>query len=38
MTTLSLGQIIIIVLLCFLLFGDIPKIKQKIKNFIKNNK
>lgn len=36
MTTFSLGQIIIIIFLCFLLFGDIPNLKQKIKTFLDN--
>ena len=35
MTTFSLGQIIIIILLTFLIFGDVSKIKRKIKNYTK---
>ena len=38
MTTFSLGQIIIIVLLTFLIFGDISKIRRKIKDYTKKDK
>ena len=38
MTTFSLGQIIIIILLLILMFGDISKIKSFVKKMTDNNK
>jgi hypothetical protein len=35
MKTVSIIQIIILILLGFLLFSDISKIKQKIKSYVK---
>ena len=35
---ISIPQIIILILLVFLLFGDLKKTKRKIKNFIEYTK
>lgn len=37
MRNISFGQILVLVLVCFLLFGDFMVVKKKIKSFIKNS-
>lgn len=38
MRTISLSQLIVFILICFLLFGDLTKVKKHIKNLMRQIK
>ena len=37
MRNISFGQILILILICFLLFGDFVSVKKKLSAFVKNS-
>lgn len=37
MRNISFGQILVLLLLCFLLFGDLISVKKKLTGFIKKS-
>lgn len=37
MRNISFGQILVLLLICFLLFGDFVSVKKKLSVFVKNS-
>lgn len=37
MRNISFGQILVLLLICFLLFGDLVSVKKKLTNFVKKS-